>query len=85
LIVLYLAIPHVRKPIYVSWMYAVMPIGVVVSYLVLAAIYFLILTPMGFVRRMFGDPLQRRFDRQAVTYWSPSRSRNDKRDYLRQF
>ena len=85
LILLYLAMPRVRRPIYVGWMVAVLPIGVVVSYVVLAAAYFLILTPIGFVRRMFGDPLQRRFDRQAVTYWSPARSRTDNRDYLRQF
>jgi ABC-type uncharacterized transport system permease subunit len=85
LTVLYFAMPPVRRPIYVGWMYAVLPIGVVVSYLVLAVVYFLILTPIGLVRRMFGDPLQRRFDRQATTYWTRVRSRTDKRDYFRQF
>jgi hypothetical protein len=85
LVVLYLAVPRVRRPVYVGWMYAVMPIGVCVSYLVLAVTYFLILTPIGLARRMFGDPLERRFDRTAATYWTPAKPRADKRDYLRQF
>ena len=85
LVMLFLAVPRVRLPIYVGWMYAVMPIGVCVSYLVLALTYFLILTPIGLVRRMFGDPLKRRFDRQATSYWTPVKPRADKRDSLKQF
>jgi hypothetical protein len=85
LVVLYLAAPRVRRPIYVGWMYAVMPIGIAVSYFVLAATYFLILTPIGIVRRMFGDPLQRQFVPKAISYWSPVHRKADKTDYLRQF
>ncbi|HEY2415331.1 MAG TPA: SxtJ family membrane protein [Pirellulaceae bacterium] len=85
LVLLYVAAPRMRRPIYVGWMYAVRPIGVAVSYFVLAATYFLILTPIGIVRRMFGDPLQRRFDRKAVSYWSPVQRKTGKADYLRQF
>jgi hypothetical protein len=85
LIALYLAAPRVRRPIYVGWMYAVAPIGGTLSYFVLAVTYFLILTPIGIVRRIFGDPLQRPFDSSAVSYWSPVQRRTDKTDYLRQF
>ena len=35
------------RPVFVGWMYAVFPIGWTVSHLVLAVIYFLILTPIG--------------------------------------
>jgi hypothetical protein len=85
LIALYSAMPPVRRPLYVGWMYAVTPIGVCVSYVLLAMTYFLVLTPIGLVRRLVGDPLQRRFNRQAPTYWTPAQRRSDKRDYLRQF
>ncbi len=85
LVALFLAVPRVRRPIYVGWMVAVMPIGVCVSYVVLAGTYFLILTPIGLVRRMFGEALARRFDREAVSYWTPAKPKADKRDYLRQF
>jgi hypothetical protein len=81
----YQAMPRLRRPIYVGWMYAVTPIGVTLSYVVLAAAYFLILTPIAFVRRIFGDPLQRRFDREAATYWTPAQPRANKKDYLRPF
>jgi hypothetical protein len=84
-VVVYLAVPRVRRSIYVGWMVAVMPIGVCVSILVLAVTYFLILTPIGWVRRLFDDPLERQLDRQAVSYWLPTKPRADKRDYLRQF
>jgi hypothetical protein len=85
LVVLYSIVPSMRRPVYVGWMVAVMPIGVCVSYLVLAVTYFLVLTPIGLVRRLFGDPLQRRFDREAVTYWTPAKPRTDMRDYFKQF
>jgi hypothetical protein len=85
LIVLYSAVPRLRRPLYVGWMYAVMPIGICVSYLLLAMTYFLVLTPIGLGRRLFGDPLQRCFDRQAATYWISAQRRRDKHDYFRQF
>jgi hypothetical protein len=85
LIVLYAAMPRIRRPLYVGWMYAVMPVGVCVSYLLLAMTYFLVLTPIGLARRLFGDPLQRRFNRQAASYWIAAQRRRDKHDYFRQF
>jgi hypothetical protein len=85
LVVSYVAIPQFRRALYVGWMYAVLPIGVCASYAVLAATYFLILTPIGLGRRLFGNPLQRRFDDSAASYWSPVKRRSDKSEYLRQF
>jgi len=29
--------------------------------------------------------MQRKFDREAVSYWTPAKARTDKRDYLKQF
>ncbi len=31
--------------------------------------YFLIVTPLGLARRLVHDPLSRRRDRRAATYW----------------
>ena len=40
------------------------------SYVVLAFTYFVALTPIGLIMRVFGhDPLARKFDPQAPTYW----------------
>ncbi|MEE1927137.1 hypothetical protein V1J52_02895 [Streptomyces sp. TRM 70351] len=37
---------------------------------VLAAVYFLVLTPAGVCLRLVRDPLRRAWDRSADSYWS---------------
>jgi hypothetical protein len=55
---------------FVGLSYATYPIGVVISYVVLAFTYFVALTPIGLIMRGFGhDPLARKFDPEATTYW----------------
>ncbi len=62
-------LPKQMRIVYVVWMAAVLPIGWVVSHLVLGFAFFLMITPIGLVMRLFGrDPLQRQFDKQATTY-----------------
>lgn len=78
--------PAAVRPLYVGWLIAAYPIGWTVSNLLLLGIYGLVLTPMGLVMRLAGrDPLTRRFDRGAKTYWSPRRPTEDKERYLRQY
>ena len=79
------ALPPLRRPMYLGWMRAVFPIGWTVSHLVLIVVYYLLVTPIGLVMRLVGrDPMQRRFDRQAATYWV-ERSAADSSRYFRQF
>jgi hypothetical protein len=64
----------VRRPVlrlaYLGLSYATYPIGIVVSYAVLAFTYFVALTPIGLIMRLFGhDPLTRKFDPEAASYW----------------
>jgi hypothetical protein len=81
----YLA-PSVQRPLYMTWMYAAYPVGWVVSHVVLAAIFFLVLTPIGWlVRRVSHDPLLRYFDPAATTYWVKRTAGEDTRQYFRQF
>ena len=55
---------------YLGLSYATYPVGVVVSYVVLALVYFVALTPIGWIMRLFGhDPLGRRFEPARATYW----------------
>jgi hypothetical protein len=70
-----------RKPIkhaFVCLSYATYPIGVVVSHIALAIVYFLALTPIGLAMRALGrDPLSRKFDPSQKSYWiqrAPGRS-----------
>lgn len=59
------------RHVFVGLSYATYPVGFVVSQVVLAIAYFLVLFPIGLAMRMFGhDPLARRFDPEAKSYWT---------------
>jgi len=56
--------------IYLGLILVTFPIGWAISIILLAAFYFLLLTPLGFIFRLLGrDPLCRRFDPDAKSYW----------------
>ena len=58
--------------VYLGTLWAGLPIGWVLSHLVLAVVYYGLLTPVGLVMRVAGrDPLDRRFDPAASSYWTP--------------
>ena len=60
--------------------------GVGKTHLLLAAVYFGVLTPIGLIMRLAGrDPMERRIDRAAPTYWVARRPVTDVRRYFRQF
>lgn len=69
-----------------GWMAAVAPIGWLVSRVVLAVVYFLVITPIGMIRRLRGhDPLSLRADQTATSYWITRNDRTDPASYFRQF
>ena len=79
---MYYAIPNVRRLLYLGWMRVFYPIGWVVSHLLLAIVYYLVLTPIGLVMRLFGgDPMHRGFDRSAKLLVRPS-GRNRRQSLL---
>ena len=78
--------PRAIRPVYAAWMLAVFPIGWVVSHIVLALVYFGLFTPVGWVMRLFGyDPLRRKIDRQADSYWVAKSAQRESAGYFRQF
>ena len=79
-------LPKFMRIVYVAWMTAVMPIGWVVSHLMLGVAFYLVITPIGLIMRLVGyDPLHRRFDKDATTYWIPREPQQGTRRYFRQF
>lgn len=61
--------PFIRV-VYLALSYATYPIGFAVSRVLLALLYYLALTPIGLTMRLFRyDPLARRFDPDAPSYW----------------
>ena len=77
--------PKALRWLYVGLSYATYPIGFAVSHVVLAVIYYLVITPLGLAMRCFGyDPLRRRFDRARPTYWQLRRDPGAPETYFRQ-
>jgi hypothetical protein len=79
-------VPSLIRPLYVVWIALAMPIGWTVSHLLLLAMFYLVFTPIGLIIRACGyDPLARRFDRTAASYWR-EHDRNPGFDrYFKQF
>ena len=78
--------PPLGRRFYVAWMVAAAPIGWTISHVVLAAVYYLVLTPIGLALRLAGrDPLRRRFDASAPSYWIERRRETDPTRPFKQF
>lgn len=84
--VVYYAIPPLRRYLFIGFMYAVFPIGLVVSNVILVAVYYLVVVPIGLIMRLFGhDPMQRKLLPEARTYWIERSQIEDPERYLKQF
>lgn len=77
--------PSAVRWTFLALSYATYPIGFVVSYVVLGVVFYGVFTPIGVVMRLCGrDPLARRFDRAATSYWQPRPEPPPAESYLRQ-
>ena len=79
-------LPRFMRCVYVGMAYEAFPFGFVASFLLLAIVYYVVLTPIGVTMRLFGyDPMKRHFDEGAETYWHPREQRDSLSSYFRQF
>ncbi len=78
--------PSWMRVVYIVWMAAAFPISWLLAHVLFAGLYYGVVTPIGLVLRMFGyDPLKRRFDATAETYWVARRQRVEPEDYFRRY
>ena len=74
------------RAVYVIWMAAVFPIGWLVSHALLAAVFYLVFTPIGIIMKLCRyDPMQRKFDREADSYWQTREQNEDTSRYFKQY
>jgi hypothetical protein len=78
--------PAWLRRVYFVFVVVAFPIGWVLSHVLLAAVFYGVFTPIGLVMRLLGrDPMQRRFDPNAESYWVPHDPPRSPEDYFRQF
>jgi len=77
---------RLTRMIYLALVISTMPIGVAVSFILMAAFYFLLITPLALFFRLVGrDLLHRKFDPASRTYWVRRQERQDLERYFSQF
>ena len=82
-----LAVPAALKPFYKGWMILAVIMGWVMTRVVLTLVYYLVLTPIGFLGRIFGEQfLHLKKSGETTSYWiRRSGTPREKSDYERQF
>ena len=76
--------PSTIQPVYSTLIWLTFPIGWIVSHVVLLTMYFVVITPIGALVRLFHDPMERAFDSNASSYWI-EREQSPPARYFRQF
>ncbi len=64
-----LFIPAVLRPVYTTWMKFGHVMGWVNTRIILGALFYVMILPMGLIMRLFGkDPMARKLDKSASSY-----------------
>jgi len=79
--------PKAVKPVFLGLTYLTFPIGWTISHIMMALIYFGLMTPIGLIMRLTGkDPLRLKKDPNGTTHWIPrDDDGGDTTKYFRQF
>ena len=78
--------PAANQPLYVAMTLIALPIGFVLSYVILGGLFYLVITPVGLLLRLASrDPMSRRFLRGESSYWVDARPPRAKESYFKQF
>lgn len=76
--------PSTIRPVYSVLIWVTFPIGWVLSHAMLLAMYYGVMTPIGWMVRRFHDSMERGFNREARSYWV-ERTQSPPTRYFRQF
>jgi hypothetical protein len=78
--------PSGNRVLYVLLTVIAFPIGTVISYVLMAFLFYVVITPVGlWFRVVRRDVLDRRFEPKAKSYWSDHRSPDGLQRYFKQF
>lgn len=74
--------PASQQPIYLWFRRVTYPIQLLVTVVLLAGVYFLLITPIGALLRLRGISVRRKPDPHQPTYWSPLEHSGDVSRYF---
>jgi hypothetical protein len=78
--------PRWLRPVFVGWMIAAAPIGMIFGELSMLLIYFGVFLPIGILFRLLRrDTLQLKMNRNQETYWQSKTEPHDLASYYRRF
>jgi hypothetical protein len=82
-----LILPSILRPIYKAWMALAMVMNFIMTKIIMAVIFYLIVTPTGFIASLTGKKfLDMKIDKNAKSYWvTREKTQKVKSDYERQF
>jgi len=79
-------LPQIARPFYVVWYGIACCIGIVVGNVLFMAFYYLVVTPLGLLRRAFNPrAFSKGFNKSRATYWEDAQKVLDPKRYYRQF
>ncbi len=78
--------PRANLPLFLGLTLVSYPVGFVLSYAIMAVLFYGVFAPIALIMRLARrDPLHRRADRAAASYWIRVEPRGDAKSYFRQF
>jgi len=78
--------PRFMRWVYLGMIMATYPIGFVVSHILLAVVYYVVFTGVAILLRLAGrDPMNRKLEPSAPTYWIDRETTADTERYFRQY
>jgi hypothetical protein len=81
-----LLFPSANRPLFVGLALLAFPIGFVLSYVILSALFFVVIAPIGVLMRLLGhDPMHRRLEPGLESYWTQAAPPPPRSRYFKQF
>lgn len=66
----FILIPKQLEPVYSAWLKVAHLLGRIITTLILALAYYLVITPSGLIKRLFGGrPIPMKPNKKASSYW----------------
>ena len=78
--------PRLLKPIYLAWMTFAVILGWFMTRVILILLYYLLITPLGFIMRLFGKDFLDTLINNKKSYWNQrDHLKEQSQDYTKQY